>query len=100
LAVIAGLTFIIIRRRRCAAAEADAAAAANMPGYFDTPGYSGSSPPVQVGGMSEIYTPKQDPNVGLNGYYSPGNPDALPESDSRPVPAQLYGSEATVTELP
>jgi hypothetical protein len=100
LAIIAGLAFIFIRRRRRAAAEADAAAAANMPGYFDTPGYSGSSPPIQVEGMSEIYTPKQDPNAAANGYHSSGKPDALHESDSRPVLAQLYGSEHAVTELP
>jgi hypothetical protein len=85
---------------RRAAAEADAAAAANMPGYFDTPGYSGPSPPVQVEGMSEIYTPKQDPSVGVSGYYSPGIPDASHVSGGRPVPAQLYGCEPMVTELP
>jgi hypothetical protein len=60
----------------------------------------GPSPPVQVEGMSEIYTPKQDLSVGMNCYYSPGIPDALHVSGGRPVPAQLYGCEPTVTELP
>lgn len=43
LAIIAGLAFVFIRRRKRAVIEADAAAAANIPGYFDTPGYNGRS---------------------------------------------------------
>jgi LPXTG-motif cell wall-anchored protein len=99
LAIIAGLVFVFIRRRRNAAAEADAVTAANIPDYFDTPRYNGSSPPVNVEGMSEIYTPNKDPNVAANGYYGPRKPDDMHESDGRPVIAQLYGSEPAVTEL-
>ncbi len=50
--------------------------------------------------MSEIYTINKDPSQATNVYYSLGKPDALHESDSRPAPAQLYGSEPAVTELP
>jgi hypothetical protein len=100
LAIIAGLTFWFIQRRRRAADEADAAAAANMPGYFDTPGYIVTKPPINAGGIPEIYTENEDSNVATNAYYCPGRSDTLHESDNRIVPAQLHGSESLVQELP
>ena len=83
-----------------AVAEANAAAAANIPGYFDAPGYNGRSLPVNVEGMLEIYTPNKDPSVATNCYYDPKKPDVSHKSDGRLVLAQLYGSEPPVTELP
>jgi hypothetical protein len=85
LAIIAGLAFAFIRRRRPAVADADAAAAANIPGYFDTPGYNGRSSPVNVEGISEIYTLSKDPNVATNGYYGHRKPDVSHKSDGRIV---------------
>jgi hypothetical protein len=100
LGIIGGLAFIFIRRRQRAAAEADAAAVANMPGYFEN-GYYASGP-GHVRGMSEIYTARKDPKTAMRVNYSPTSLEAIHEPDSRPVPAQLYGSETHrgVTEMP
>jgi hypothetical protein len=47
-------------------------------------------------------TPNKDPKTALLGFYGPRSPETMHESDGRPVPAQLYGSETDrgVTELP